>query len=742
MTQPSSPTMKTIFFHGILTAILSSFFSLGFIHAEVRLPKIFGSHMVLQQGKPIQVWGWANPGESVTVQIGEAKQTAVANAQGEWKLSLPAMKAGGPYLMKVNGTNEIAMENIMIGEVWLCSGQSNMEMGMKMFHISPQEIAAADHPNVRLMLVENRWTERPQRDIEGTWKVCTPQSIAEGGWNGFSATAYYFGRELQQQLGVAVGLIDADWGGTRIESWTAPEGFAAVPALKEESDRVQWANPTNPAHQQRLQQALGELDQWHRSAREAWQSSQAAPAAPTFPVELRGPQELQQATALYNGMIHPLAPIGIRGAIWYQGESNMGDGMRYADRMNALITGWRQVWRQGDFPFYFVQIAPFLYPDKPPQMAPEIWEAQTMASQSIPNTGMVVINDVGELQDIHPQDKRTVGLRLAALALAKTYGKKQTIFSGPVFQSLRAQGPELHVHFDHAHGGLTTRDGKTPDWFEIIDAEEGDFVPASARISGNKVILSSPQVKNPVAMRFAWSHVAMPNLMNGKGLPAGAFRAALPADHQWLKTHAPDAKDYEVIYDLDLKKLGAEIVYDQDHHLTRKKTFDRIAYYLELQDDRLRTKQLFVSMKAFTDDLAKIGVPTIASAAVFQQQLEQVNVVSNIKGIVNGSNLTGCNIEFWPHNYSQANAGNIAGASAEAYDFGDQRLDDPNGYGSMQIHHHAAQQTLFAINHWRDGLRADVGIGNQPSGERDWTFAANAGSYRTMRLRVLIRPSK
>lgn len=234
----------------------------------------------------------------------------------------------------------------------------------------------------------------------------------------------------------------------------------------------------------------------------------------------------------------------------------------------------------------------------------------------------------------------------------------------------------------------------------------------------------------------------MPNLMNGKGLPAGAFRAALPADHQWLKTHAPDAKDYEVIYDLDLKKLGAEIVYDQDHHLTRKKTFDRIAYYLELQDDRLRTKQLFVSMKAFTDDLAKIGVPTIASAAVFQQQLEQVNVVSNIKGIVNGSNLTGCNIEFWPHNYSQANAGNIAGASAEAYDFGDQRLDDPNGYGSMQIHHHAAQQTLFAINHWRDGLRADVGIGNQPSGERDWTFAANAGSYRTMRLRVLIRPSK
>lgn len=734
--------MKSLFFSRLSIALISSFFSLGLIHAEVRLPKIFGSHMVLQQGKPIQVWGWANPGESATVQIGAAKQTAVANAQGEWKLSLPAMKAGGPHLMKVHGTNEIVMENIMIGEVWLCSGQSNMEMGMKMFHISPQEIAAANHPNIRLMLVENRWTERPQRDIEGTWKVCTPQSIAEGGWNGFSATAYYFGRELQQQLGVAVGLIDADWGGTRIESWTAPEGFAAVTALREESDRVQQADPRNPAHQQRLQQALSELDQWHQSSRAAWQSGQASAPAPTFPAELRGPQELQQATALYNGMIHPLAPIGIRGAIWYQGESNMGDGMRYADRMKALISGWRQVWQQGDFPFYFVQIAPFLYPDKPPQMEPEIWEAQTVASQTIPNTGMVVINDVGELQDIHPQDKRTVGFRLASLALAKTYGKKQIVHSGPVFQSIKKQGQELHVHFEHAHGGLTTRDGKAPDWFEIIDAEEGDFVAANARISGNKVILASPQVKNPVAMRFAWSHIAMPNLMNGKGLPAGAFRAALPVDHQWLKEHAPDAKDYEVIYDLDLKKLGAEIVYDQDHHRTRQKNFDRIAYYLELQDDRMRTKQLFVSMKAFTDDLGKIGIPTVSSGAVFQQDLEQVHVVSNVTGIPNGKNMSGCNIEFWPHNYSQANAGNVVGASAETYDFGDQRLDDPNGYGSMQIHHPGSQQTLFAINHWRDGLRADVGIGNQPTGERDWTFAANAGSYRSMRLRVLIRPSK
>ena len=734
--------MKTRILSLALASLAAISFAITPARGEVRLPAIFGSHMVLQQGKPLQFWGWAAPGETATVQIGESSQSAIANDKGEWKLTLPAMKAGGPYVVKVGGTNEIVMENVMIGEVWLCSGQSNMEMGMKMFHISPQEIPAADHPGIRLMLVENKWTPRPQNDIGGTWKVCTPQTIAEGGWDGFSATAYYFGREIHQKLGVAVGLINADWGGTRIESWTAPEGFAAVPALKEESDRVQLANPQSEAHQQRLQQALGELDQWHQAARTALQKGEAAPAAPNLPAELRGPQDLQHATALYNGMIHPIVPFAIRGAIWYQGESNMGDGMRYADRMKALVHGWREVWNQGDFPFYFVQIAPFLYADKPPEMAPEIWEAQTAAAQSIPNTGMAVINDVGDLNDIHPQDKRTVGLRLALLALANTYGQSGTVASGPVFKSIRSQGGKIQVEFDHTHGGLVTRDGKAPDWFEIIDAEEGGFVQAEARISGNSVILSSPAVKTPVGMRFAWSHVATPNLMNGKGLPAGAFRAAVPLGNDWLKSAVPEAKDYEIVYDLDLTKLGASITYDIDRHQDMKKPFDRIAYLLELQDSNLRTRSVFVSMDAFTDDPSKIAIPTAASGAVFQQPVSNVNVYSNVRDLATGGNLNGCNIEFWPGDYKQANAGSVPGASAEGYDFGDERLGDPNGYGSMQIHNASARQTLFAINHWRHGSRADVGIGNQPSGEPDWTFAANAGSYRSMRLRVLVRPKR
>jgi sialate O-acetylesterase len=500
-------------------------------HAEIRLPKIFGSHMVLQQGKPIQLWGWANPGATTTVQLDETRQSTVANEKGEWKISLPAMKAGGPHTLKVGGSNEILLEDVMIGEVWLCSGQSNMEMGLKKLHIGPQEIAAANHPGLRLMPVKNRWTSRPQDDIEGTWKVCNSQTVSEGGSegesDGFSATAYYFGREIHQALGVTVGLIEPDWGGTRIESWTPPEGFAAVPALKDENDKVQLANPKSEAHQQRLQQAVGQLDQWHQTARNALLAGQPTPPAPNLADELRGPQDLQQATALYNGMIHPLAPFAIRGAIWYQGESNLGDGMRYADRMKALVSGWRKVWGQGEFPFYFVQIAPYNYANRPPEAAPEIWEAQTVAARDIPNAGMAVINDVGDLKDIHPQDKQTVGKRLALLALAKTYGKNDLACSGPVFKSIKAGENQLRVQFDHTHGGLATRDGKALDWFEIIDAEGGGFVKAEARISGDSIVLSSPEVKHPVAMRFAWNHIATPNLMNGKGLPAGAFRAAV-----------------------------------------------------------------------------------------------------------------------------------------------------------------------------------------------------------------------
>lgn len=245
--------------------------------ADVRLPRVFGSHMVLQRDKPIIIWGWANPGETVTVQLGAESKSAQADARGEWKVALPAMAAGGPYTLAVSGSSTVKYDDVMVGEVWLCSGQSNMEFGMGMVTNSAEEIAAADHPGIRLLLVQRDWEAQPQNDINATWKVCTPQTVTEGGWNGFSAVAYFFGRELNQKLNVPVGLIESDWGGTRIESWTPPEGFATVPALKDEYQRVEAGDPRNPVHQQLLGRTLNQYDQWLKAARDALAAQTVVP---------------------------------------------------------------------------------------------------------------------------------------------------------------------------------------------------------------------------------------------------------------------------------------------------------------------------------------------------------------------------------------------------------------------------------------------------------------------------------
>ena len=705
--------------------------------AEVRLPNVFGSHMVLQQDKPLIIWGWAQANETVTVQMAGASQTAQANERGEWKAELPAMKAGGPYTLTVSGSSTVRLEDVMVGEVWLCSGQSNMEMGIGIARDAEKEIAAANYPGIRLLMVTNRWTPEPRTDVEGSWKVCSPATIAEGGWGGFSAAGYYFGRELHQKLGVTVGLIDATWGGTRIESWTPPEGFAAVPALKQEYERLQLGDPQNAAHQQRLEQVLQETERWLAAAKQSLAQRANVSPMPTYPEELLPPHELQNRTALYNGMIHPLRPFALRGAIWYQGESNSSEGMLYAERMKALIAGWRQVWGEGNFPFYFVQIAPFTYGHKP-EVIGEFWEAQA-AAQTIPNSGMVIINDIGDLKDIHPANKQEVGRRLALWALAKTYGQKDVVHAGPSFKAMSVEGDKLRLSFEGVGGGLASRDGKPLSWFEVVDADEGGFVKAEARIDGSTVVLSAPGVNRPAAMRFAWSMLAEPNLMNAEGLPAGAFRAGTMPRRDLMALKVPEAKDYQLVYDLDLTKLGPNVACQVDNHASLQKPFDRIAYCLELQRAEGRTDYVYVSMDAFATDLGKIGVPTVKSGARFQQNVSNMNVFSNVKGIVTGTGLAGGNLEFWPDNYGAANIAKVPNASAQAYDFGDEPSAPADGYGSMQVHNHDAKQTLFALNHWSEAGRADVGIGNQPKGSPDWTFAANAGSWQAMRLRVLVR---
>jgi len=352
---------------------------------------------------------------------------------------------------------------------------------------------------------------------------------------------------------------------------------------------------------------------------------------------------------------------------------------------------------------------------------------------------MAVINDIGNLKDIHPTNKQEVGHRLALLALAKTYGRRDVVSSGPVFRAMAIEGAKLRLTFDHTAGGLASRDGQALTWFEIIDADEGGFVKADARIEGSDLVLSSSEVKHPVAMRFAWNMLAEPNLMNSAGLPAGAFRAGTVPKRDLLVLKVPESKEYKLVYDLDLAKLGAAFTYDVDNSSKALWQFDRIAYFLELQGADGDAEYLYVSMDAFTDALGKIGVPTEQSGARFQQDVANLNVYSNVKGIVSGTGLKGGNIEFWPNNYGASNAPDVPNASEKVYDFGDEQAEPVDGYGSMQVHNHAAKQTLFALNHWREGNRADLGIGNQPQGNPDWTFAGNAGSYTAKRLRILAR---
>ncbi len=394
------------------------------------------------------------------------------------------MAAGKPVEVKVSGKNTITLHDVLIGEVWVCSGQSNMQFDVHSVTNAKHEIAAATHLQIRLFTVPMLAATQPVDDVDAYWKECTPYSVPS-----FSAVAYFFGRSLHEQLGVPIGLIDTSWGGTRIEPWTPPVGFRSVPAVAS---------------------ILTDMDH-----------GQAVKRAAKSRKEKKGMPSQQIPTRLYNGMIHPLVPFAIRGAIWYQGESNVGEGMLYFDKMKALIMGWRSVWNEGDFPFYYVQLAPFRYGKADPTALPRIWEAQT-AALSVPDTGMAVINDIGNVTNIHPQDKQDVGKRLALWALAKNYGK-QIVYSGPLYKSMSVDGSSIRVKFDHVGGGLAARDGKPLTWFTVA-GEDHKFVDAVAKFDGDSIVVSSTKVEKPVAVRFAWDQVAEPNLANVEGLPASAFR--------------------------------------------------------------------------------------------------------------------------------------------------------------------------------------------------------------------------
>ena len=459
---------------GVLAMIGTLALSSVDVRADVRLPGFFNDHMIFQQQMKIKVWGWADAGESVTVSIENDSITIKADDQGQWQVELPARQASKtPVKLIVQGSNKIEVDDVLIGEVWLCSGQSNMEWPVMRSSNPDEEIAAGNHPLIRHVKFGHRKSLKPTRDIVGEWKICSPETVG-----GFSGVAYFMARRLQKELDLPIGLINSSWGGTRVEPWTPPIGFQRVEELSD-------------IHQKIVNETKFESH--------------------------------QDPTMLYNAMIHPIVGYPIRGAIWYQGESNHDEGMLYFHKKRALINGWRELWGQGDFPFYYVQIAPFQYGKEDPTILARFWEAQA-AVATLPNTGMVVINDIATLQDIHPPNKQDVGSRLAGLALKHDYGRDQMVAESPSMDEMQIEGDAITIRFQNTGGQLKTRDGKPPTHFEISADAAGGFKPANAKIDGNSVVLTSDDVKSPVAFRFAWDKLAEPNLTGATGLPVGAFR--------------------------------------------------------------------------------------------------------------------------------------------------------------------------------------------------------------------------
>lgn len=439
------------------------------LQAKITLPSIFADHMVLQQQSEVSIWGWADPREEITIIAnwdGQVVKTAGDN-YANWKASLKTPKAGGPFSITIIGQNTIVLEDVLIGEVWICSGQSNMEWSVRhAIKNGEEEAMMANYPAIRLFEVSKRAAEVPQQDVGGKWEACSPTTMPD-----FSAVAYFFGRHLFNELKVPIGLIHSSWGGTPVEAWMNPKVLEGNERLLASAAKI--------------------------------------PVMPWCPEKLG---------STYNSMIAPLIPFAIKGAIWYQGETNVANHEEYAELFSKMIGNWREEW-DNEFPFYYVQIAPYNYGTE--DVGVYIREAQ-MQSMSVPNTGMVVISDIGNIKDIHPLNKQDVGKRLGNWALAKTYGKTGITYSGPIYKSMKIERGKIRISFDYADSGLMVKDGPLTHF--TIAGEDQKFVEAQAEIEGNDVLVSAPGVKRPKAVRFGWSNTAEPNLFNQAGLPASAFR--------------------------------------------------------------------------------------------------------------------------------------------------------------------------------------------------------------------------
>ena len=477
--------------------------------ADVRLPALFSENMVIQHEMNIPVWGWADPGEKVMVEIGDHKAQATANAEGKWKVRIGPLKAGGPFEMLVSGKNTLRIINVLVGEVWICSGQSNMAMEVRNCLNPDEEISKAGNPMIRHFQVKRTKAAEPLEVVApvvnskaswlNTWEICGPSTAGH-----FSGTAYFFARNLYEKRNIPVGIIHTSWGGTTAEAWTPRDTLENDPGLK--SILEDW--PGYNDDEEWLKQEYEKFVQEVKKAR------------------LEGRTEtlyFNQPSVLYNGMIAPVIPFGIRGVIWYQGESNAYRAGQYRELFPAMITQWRRKWAQGDFPFLFVQLANFHFE---PQVFPELREAQSM-TLSLPHTAMAVTIDIGDSTDIHPRNKQEVGRRLALAAQKTAYGEN-ILFSGPIFKKMFIEGSKCWLLFEHVGDGLMAKGEGELRGFTVAGRDR-KFVEAKATINGEQIIVWNEDIDQPVAVRYAWAnHPVGCNLYNMSGenphLPASPFR--------------------------------------------------------------------------------------------------------------------------------------------------------------------------------------------------------------------------
>jgi sialate O-acetylesterase len=484
----------------------------GASYAEVNLPAVISENLVLQRGMKVPVWGTADAGEDVTVKLGEQKATVKAGADGKWKVQLGPLEAGGPLTMTVAGKNTIELKNVLVGEVWVCSGQSNMQMSVRDCLNAKDDIAAANFPKIRLFTVPTTVADTPQSDCKGRWSECSPETVG-----GFSGAAYFFGRELHKTLNVPIGLIHTSWGGTPAESWTSKPALEADADFKPILERFAKSVADYPAAKENYPKRL---EKWKEDSEKAKAEGKPASKKPDPP----GNPDTNpwKPSGLYNAMIAPLLPYGIQGAIWYQGESNAGRAYQYRKLFAAMIQDWRKNWGQGDFPFVWVQLANFMA--RKPQPAASDWaelrEAQQM-TLALPKTGTGLAIDIGDAQNIHPKNKQELGRRLALAALAIAYGK-DIPYSGPVYDSMAIAGSSIRLKFKHVNGGLVCKGEKLAGF--AIAGEDKNFVWGDAKIDGETVVVSSPQVQKPVAVRYAWADNPEVSLYNKADLPASPFR--------------------------------------------------------------------------------------------------------------------------------------------------------------------------------------------------------------------------